>query len=132
PMSSFGHLLKAFAMGAFAASRKFRPLLEPRQRLLISLGDGNLCEGAEYLRIGTTALVLDAIEAGAMPPVPRMRRLLRALRRLIADPTLLTRNNFNGRRMTAVEVQRLYLDACKTFVLRRSDAPADAHDLLRR
>ena len=133
PMFSFGHFIKAFALGAFASSTKFRPLLLRRQRLQISLGDGNLCEEAEYLRIGTTLLVIDAIESGSLPPVPRFRWPLRAMRRLIADPTLrATVRTRGGRRMTAVEVQRFYLDACRAFVARQPDAPPEAADILRR
>jgi proteasome accessory factor A len=133
PMYSFGHFLKAFALGAFTTSRKFRPLLNPRQRLQISLGDGNLCEEAEYLRIGTTALVLDAIEAGALPPVPRFWRPLSAMRQIIADPTLTTRIRIRGGgRMSAIAVQRFYLNACRAFAARRPDAPPEAHDILRR
>ena len=51
--------------------RDYFQLLQQRQRLQIGLGDSNMTETAEFLRVGTTALVLDVIEAGEMPPLPR-------------------------------------------------------------
>jgi proteasome accessory factor A len=90
-----------------------------------------LCEEAEYLRVGTTMLVLDAVEAGAMPPVPRVRRPMKAMHAIAADPTLRARVSlWDGSRRTALEIQRFYLDACKQFLARRTDAPAEAWELV--
>src|SRR5205807_3838417 len=83
---------------------RWRELLAPRQRLQISLGDSNLCEEAEYLRVATTALVLDAIEAGAIVAPPMPRRPLRALHQVSRDPTLrLAVALRDGGRMTALQ-----------------------------
>ena len=133
PIFSFGHFIKAIAFASLRTSTKYRPLLSRRQRLQISLGDGNLCEESQYLRVATTALVIDAIDAGAITRVPRVRRPIRAMRKLIADPTLRTRvRTAGGKRMTALEIQRIYLDACRAFVATRPDAPAESHKILRR
>jgi proteasome accessory factor A len=133
PVFSFGHFIKAIAFASLRTSTKYRPLLSRRQRLQISLGDGNMCEESQYLRVATTALVIDAIESGAITHVPRVRMPLRAMRKLVADPTLQTRvRTAGGQRMTALEIQRFYLDACRDFVATRPDAPAEAHEILRR
>jgi hypothetical protein len=134
PVFNYGHWLKSLICGMDAAKRdKMSPLSKSVGRLQISIGDSNLCEEAEYLRVGTTMLVLDATEAGAMPPVPRLRRPLKALRRIIADPALEARVHLSGRRdWTAIQIQRFYLDACKRFLAARPDAPAEAHDLVHR
>jgi hypothetical protein len=130
PVYSFGHLLKSLMMPTGRA-----PLRSERQRLQINLGDSNLCEEAEYLRVGTTMLVIDVIEAGAMPPgLPRLWRPVGALRRIASDSSLRARvRAVGGRRWTALEIQRFYLDACRTFLAGRgTDAPPEAHDVVRR
>lgn len=128
PIFSFGHFLKVLLTPA-----RRTPLMPARQRLQINLGDSNLCEEAEYLRVGTTMLVIDVIEAGQMPPVPRLSWPVRALRKIVTDPTLRTRVRLSGgRRWTALEIQRFYLDACRAFLDRHDDAAEEARDIVRR
>jgi proteasome accessory factor A len=64
PLFSMGHFFKAVYAESWFSPQEYRELFQPRQRLQIGLGDSNMCETAEYLRVGTTLLVLDAIEAG--------------------------------------------------------------------
>lgn len=133
PIVSFGHFLKALMFLTLGRSSRFPGLMSRRQRLQIALGDSNLCDEAEYLKVGTTQLVLDVIEAGEMPPVPGLRRPVRALRRIIGDPTLRARVRLaGGQRRTAVELQRFYLEACEAFVMRRPEAPHEAREILGR
>ena len=128
PVFTWGHFMKALYV-----PWAYRSPWRPRQRLQIGLGDSNLCEEAEYLRVGTTMLVLDVIEAGEMPPAPRLRRPMRALRAIATDPTLRAQVALRGgRRATALEIQWFYLRACEQFLSRRPHAPADARDVLRR
>jgi hypothetical protein len=131
------YCLVNFLKPVFAESRlvwqQYRQLFAPRQRLQVALGDSNLAETAEYLRVGTTLLVLDAIEAGEMPSVPRVRRPIRSLRAICGDPSLSVRIPLAGGGLaTALELQRFYLEACRRFLERRPDAPAEARDVLRR
>ncbi|HZN36567.1 MAG TPA: proteasome accessory factor PafA2 family protein, partial [Pirellulaceae bacterium] len=131
------YCLVNFLKPVFAESRlvwqQYRRLFAPRQRLQIALGDSNLADAAEYLRVGTTMLVLDVIEAGEMPSVPRVRRPIRSLRAICSDPTLAARIPLaGGGSATALEIQRFYLEACRRFLERRPDAPAEARDVLRR
>ncbi len=133
PMFSFGHFFKAMAFQAWAAPGDYLALFRPRQRLQICLGDSNMCEEAEYLRVGVTLLILDAIESEGMPPVPRLRSCRRAVRTLSADPTLSARVPLSGgRQWTALQIQRFYLNAVRQFLDRRPDAPEEAHDVFRR
>jgi len=77
--------------------------------------------------------VLDAIEAGEMPAVPRVRRPIRSLRAICRDWHLTTRIALTGgRAASALEIQRFYLETCRRFLNRRSDAPPEAKDVLRR
>lgn len=133
PLFNFGHFFKTLGLEACFSPREYADLFAARQRLQIGLGDSNMAETAEYLRIGATMLVLDVIEAGEMPRVPRIRRPIRALRAICADPTLRTTVALSGgRNWTALHIQRFYLDACRAFLNRRPDAPAEAWDVLLR
>jgi proteasome accessory factor A len=133
PIYCLGHFFKTVYADAWLAPQQYLRLFAPRQRLQIAVGDSNLAQVAEYLRVGTTLLVLDVIEAGEMPAVPRAGRPIRALRTVCHDPTLKTRIVLSGgRKASAVEIQRFYLEACRRFLDRRPDAPAEARDVLRR
>lgn len=127
PIYSCGHILRDM----LAPGSNFARLFAARQRLQICLGDANMAQTAEYLRVGTTALVLDAIAAGYLHDAPRLRRPIRTLHRLIADPELKTTVAVHGRRpMNALDVQRFYLDACRRFLTDRPDAPDEAWEIL--
>lgn len=131
PVFNFGHFFKAVSLESLLAPGDYFGLLRRRQRLQIGLGDSNMAETAEFLRVGTTLLVLDAIEAGYLRKAPRLRRPIRALHQICADPSLSTEVGVvGGRRMTAIELQRYYWGACQRFVDNCPDVPADAYELL--
>jgi hypothetical protein len=132
PLYCLGHFFKAIYAEAWHAPRQYWRLWSGRQRLQIALGDSNLAEMSEYLRVGTTLLVLDMIEAGELPPVPPLKHPIRALRTVCSDPSLSARVELaGGLKVTALEIQRFYLEACHRFLSRRPDAPAEARELLR-
>jgi proteasome accessory factor A len=128
----FSHVTKAAqallvppAWGIYAA------LFRRRQRLQIAVGDSNMAQTAEFLKIGTTLLVLDAIEAGALRQTPKLRRPLRALHAICADPTLrATVRSTDGREWTGLDIQRFYLNACRRFVKQSAGVPEDAELVL--
>src|SRR5262245_31444300 len=64
PIYCLGHFFKAIYADAWLAPQQYARLFRRRQRLQIALGDSNLADVAEYLRVATTLLVLDVIEAG--------------------------------------------------------------------
>lgn len=133
PIFTFGHFFKAACIDGGHSLAQYLKLFSPRQRLQIGLGDSNMCQVAEYLRVGATLLVLDCIEAGAMPAPPRLRRPIRALRTICSDPKLEAAvTSWSGRRWTAIELQRFYLRACRSWLEKQPDAPAEALDVLRR
>jgi proteasome accessory factor A len=131
PIFNFGHFFKTIYADAVFSPREYLSLFLPRQRLQIALGDSNLCEVSEYLRVGTTLLVLDCIEAGEMPPVPKVARPLSALRKVCGDPTLRAEIPLWGARgCTALQLQRFYLEACRRFLDSRPEAPDEARHVL--
>lgn len=133
PIYCLGHFFKAVYADAWLAPQQYLRLFGSQQRLQISLGDSNLADAAEYLRVGTTLLVIDAIEAGELPAAPRVPRPIRALRRICGDASLTTQVSLaGGGAATGLEIQRFYLEACRRFVADRPEAPREAHDVIRR
>ncbi len=117
PIFTFGHFFKTLCVECLLSPRDYFQLLQQRQRLQIGLGDSNMTETAEFLRVGTTALVLDVIEAGEMPPLARLPRPIAALHRLCSDPTLACSVRLNdGQSVSALQLQRFYLAACQQFL----------------
>lgn len=133
PIYSIGHFFKSLMFRAWSSPREFARLLETRQRLQICMGDSNMAEEAEFLRVGTTMLVLDALEAGYLADVPHIKRPIKSLRTICADPTLQTTIRCSdGKSRTSLEVQRLYFQACQKFVAEAPHATDDARDILHR
>ena len=81
------------------------------RRLHVIVGDANVSHVANYLKFGTTALVLSLIEAGKAPqievhdPVPAMHRLSHDTD--MAETVRL----IDGRRLTGLEIQWMYFEA---------------------
>jgi hypothetical protein len=132
PVFCLGQFIK-LCFFSLLQPHQYQQLMAERQRMQIALGDSNLCEEAEYLRIGATALVLEAIEAGAITAVPQPRRWKRMLHQLSRDSTLQERVPLrDGRALTAVQIQRWYLNACRRYVHSQTDVPEEAWDILAR
>jgi proteasome accessory factor A len=91
------------------------------RRLHVIIGDANLCEVATFLKVGTTALVLDLIEAHALPDLT-IDRPVSTLHAVSHDPTLKQLVSLrDGRQMTAVQLQWLFFEAARAFVDARAD-----------
>ncbi|OGF96991.1 MAG: proteasome accessory factor PafA2, partial [Candidatus Glassbacteria bacterium RBG_16_58_8] len=97
-----------------------RPLINTRdephadreryRRLHVIVGDSNMSEYSTYMKVGLTALVLGVLEGGGSFGV-ELEDPVRAIRQVSRDPSCRVRVGLvDGRRMTAVEVQRVYLE----------------------
>jgi proteasome accessory factor A len=127
----FCHIFKSLNELILGDWRSIAHLFRRRQRLQITIGDSNMAQFAEYLKVGTTLLVLDAIEAGDLAEVPRLRRPLQALRSISADLELqATLPLADGNRATALEIQRFYLNACRHSLKRRDVSDPAAQDVI--
>jgi proteasome accessory factor A len=101
----------------------FRPFsaFGRRRRLHLMHGDANLCDWSLVLRVGTTALVLEAVEAEPGARWPQLARPLEALREVASDPELeRTFELRDGGRSSALEIQR------RTLAIVRRVIEADA------
>lgn len=127
-----GHLTKALFAITNLELRPLGHLFRRRQRLQLGLSDSNLAQTAEYLKVATTCLVLDMAEAGALRDLPRVRRPIRALHRLIADPDLQEKVPCTDRvDRSALELQRLYLERAQAFVAESPATSLEAREVVR-
>ncbi|MEA3510134.1 MAG: depupylase/deamidase Dop [Actinomycetota bacterium] len=86
------------------------------RRLHVIIGDANRSEIQTFLKLGTTALVLDAIEDGALTHVTELADPVHDVWSVSHDPKLrYTMKAIDGRRMTALEIQWKYLNAVSDY-----------------
>ena len=99
---------------------------EKWRRLHVIIGDANLAEISTYLKVGTTALVLAMIEDKAIAHDLTVHRPVAALRAVSHDPGLTQLlEMYDGRTLTAVQLQMEYLTAAQAYVEDRYGADAD-------
>jgi Pup amidohydrolase len=86
------------------------------RRFHVIIGDSNMSEWATALKVGTTALVLDLIERGEAPQI-EIAQPIGATKSISCD------QNYHwiielsdGRKISAIDVQRLYLKAAQKVV----------------
>ncbi len=97
---------------------------EKWRRLHVINGDANLCEVATFLKVGTTQLVLDLVEADALPAVPVLDQPVLAFQQVSHDLTSrVLLKDVDGRTMTPLDVQAHYLEAAKRFCKDRGSDP---------
>ncbi len=100
------------------------------RRLHLILGDSNMSEVTTYLKIGTTALVIDMIEDGWLNGDYSLHAPVEALRTISRDPTLrVTVKLKDGRLLTALEIQHEYLEQAFRYV-QSSGGDAERRDIL--
>jgi proteasome accessory factor A len=81
------------------------------RRLHVIIGDANLSQAANYLKFGTTAMVLSLIEAGLAPRV-EVHEPVAALQAVSHDTSLTASLRLlDGRRVTALDLQWMYHEA---------------------
>jgi proteasome accessory factor A len=98
---------------------------EKYRRLHVIVGDANMAEVAQYLKIGTTALVLKMIEDAFLPdlslvnPVAAFHAISRDVELRVAVPLR------DGRELTALQLQWEYVQWAKKYVEREDDTPGN-------
>lgn len=89
---------------------------ERYRRLHVIVGDANMSEAATYLKMGSTSMVLGVIESGGMSEDLSLEDPVREIHAVSHDTTLTHRLTLrDGRRLTALEIQALYLDAARRY-----------------
>ncbi len=103
-----------------------RPLINTRdephadpakyRRLHVIVGDANMAELSTYLKLGTTSILLDMIEAGADLPNVELEDPVHAIKVVSRDLKMKADLKLaGGRSMTAVGIQHAYLKAAMDF-----------------
>jgi len=127
-----GHLSKGLQVLFLGDWRGPLRLLGQRQRLQLGLSDANRCDVAEFLKTGTTALVLDMVEAGVLDDAPQLLDPVGAARQLAADPGLGAEVMLrDGQARSALQLQRFYLDRARAWLAEQEAVNLEAHDLVR-
>lgn len=86
------------------------------RRLHVIIGDANRSELQTFLKIGTTALVLDAIEDGALEAPVELANPVEAVWSVSHDPAMQrVYETTGGSRMTALDVQWWYFEQVERY-----------------
>ena len=105
---------------------------EKYRRLHIIVGDSNMSEFSTYLKVGTTALVLQMIEDDFLPPIFSLRNPVRAIKDISRDLTCHEAVPLNsGKKYSALELQKEYLDLAHRYYSTRPMSP-EAADILQK
>ncbi|MEE6280816.1 depupylase/deamidase Dop [Georgenia sp. MJ170] len=109
---------------------------ERYRRLHIIAGDANLLEVSTYLKVATTSLVLWLLEQEAVPLALDAVALDDAVaeNRLVSHDTTLTHRLTlaDGRQLTALEIQRCYLEVIRDALEARGQTDEETRDVLDR
>src|SRR3989442_4532726 len=91
-----------------------------------------MSEIATYLKVGTAGVVLSMIEDGYIVSHMELDDPVKAIREIARDTTLKRKIKLeDGRELTAIEIQRVYLERAKEYLGSLDDEPVAA-DVVRR
>ncbi len=116
--------------GVSSATTRSRPIINTRdephadadryRRLHVIVGDSNMSETTALLKVGSADLVLRMIEAGYVMRDMTLENPIRAIREISHDMTGRQRVRLaNGRELSALQMQREYLERVLDFVARK-------------
>ncbi|WKD61182.1 Pup--protein ligase [Corynebacterium ciconiae DSM 44920] len=116
--------------GVSSATTRTRPIINTRdephadskryRRLHVIVGDANMAEPTIALKVGSTLLVLELIEAGMPLPVVELESSVGSIREISRDLTGATEVPLrNGSSMPALEIQRIYFHAAQRWLQQR-------------
>ncbi|MTD56827.1 depupylase/deamidase Dop [Amycolatopsis pithecellobii] len=101
------------------------------RRLHVIVGDANLAEYSTFLKVGTTALVLDMIEAGQRFDELKLDEPVRSVHQISHDPTLKTKVPLaGGKKYTGLEIQFAYHELAAAH-LEREGGDEQSKEVLR-
>ncbi|MEM1070914.1 MAG: proteasome accessory factor PafA2 family protein [Planctomycetota bacterium] len=116
PVFVFGHWLGQFCAKSFLSLGSTRQMFARKQRLQIGLTDSNMADLAEYVKIGSTSLLLDMIDSGESFDFPQLKRPVQSVHDLASDWNLVTSVATSRGRLSALEIQEIYYRAAEQYV----------------
>ncbi|MEX0991974.1 MAG: Pup--protein ligase [Actinomycetota bacterium] len=116
--------------GVSSATTRSRPIINTRdephadaerfRRLHVIVGDSNMSEWTTYMKTGITDLVLRMVEENTVMRDLTLENPIRAIREISHDMTCRKRVRLaNGRELSAIDIQREYLDRAVRFIEQR-------------
>ena len=123
--------------GVSSATTRSRPIINTRdephadaerfRRLHVIVGDSNMSEWTTFMKVGITDLVLRMVEANTVMRDMTLENPIRAIREISHDASCTrTVKLANGRELSAIDMQREYLEKTSRFVERRgADGTSD-------
>ena len=94
------------------------------RRLHVITGDVNMSEYATYLKLGTTAIVLNMIEDNVLDDALKLDNPVAAMRQISRDLTCSKPLRLaNGKHLTALEVQQIFLEKALQYTDSTSCGP---------
>ena len=122
--------LRGLCVGSLWSFGNYFKLFAARQRVEIAIGDSGMCEQSQYVRLGSTALVLDLVEK-ANPKVPLLRNPINAIGRFARDWMLLTSApDRTNRQWTSLDIQHAYAAAVRQMLQSKQNVPIEAWKIL--
>lgn len=126
-----GHLAKpVLAAPLEPRLGSYRRLFRQRQRLQLGLSDSNIADVAEALKIGSTRMVVDLAQAGALADAPQLDDPVAAVHTLCRDPTGQATVPTDRGPMTALELQRYYVERARQWMEAQATVDLDDQQLV--
>lgn len=125
-----GNIMKSIQMAtlrmlAFDFS-EWKSVFSSVQRLQIGISDSNMAQTSEYLKLSVTKMLIDICENGGLKDTVKVKRPVKCMRllnrKVIENLNWKFKVHYQGknREMSAVEVQRVYLEAAKEFMAKNT------------
>jgi proteasome accessory factor A len=102
------------------------------RRLHVIVGDANMCEVSTFLKIGTTAIIMDMLENQGILPQIELADPVTSIKHVSRDLTLKGSLLLqNGRHTTALAIQHAFLHAAHEFYTTHELSPMTKEVLIR-
>jgi proteasome accessory factor A len=94
------------------------------RRLHVIVGDSNMCEVSTFLKVGTTAIIMDMLEQQESLPHFELADPVKAIKEVSRDLTVKASLPLqNGQYTSAIAIQRAFLQAAHDFYTTRALSP---------
>ncbi len=102
------------------------------RRLHVIVGDANMCEISTFLKVGTTAILIDMLENQGTLPQIELADPVKSVKQVSRDLTVKTSLALkNGQHTTALAIQHAFLNAAHEFYTTRELSPITKDVLIR-
>lgn len=131
PLFRCDPMLRALLDAPAWSFSEYLRLFRPTQRVELSIGDSGMCQQAQWLRFGTTALMLDWVEQSSANQAIELRSIVQAIQGYARDWMLVrSAPDRLGNEYKAKEVSRHYLRALKRWLEQQSEVPREAWEIV--